>query len=123
VCDILTAVYCSRDVYILSWPSFSSARVYSAGVYSAASERTCANWSASLWNEGRDARTFALEWEIDFLKYAEHILHCCSRIYRFIRCVAGTTPADTQAGLRAERDTRPWGAVSMTHVDTFSLAD
>lgn len=39
------------------------------GVYSAASERTCANWTASLFNEKRDAHTMAIEWEIDFLKY------------------------------------------------------
>jgi alpha-galactosidase len=39
------------------------------GVYSAASERTCANFSASLFNEKRDAHTMAIEWEIDFLKY------------------------------------------------------
>ena len=34
------------------------------GVYSAASERTCANYSASLFNEKRDAHTMAIEWEI-----------------------------------------------------------
>jgi alpha-galactosidase len=38
------------------------------GVYSAASERTCGNWSASLFNEARDAATFA-SWGVDFLKY------------------------------------------------------
>lgn len=39
------------------------------GVYSAASQRTCANHSASMFNERRDADTFATSWEIDFLKY------------------------------------------------------
>ena len=39
------------------------------GVYSAASQRTCANWSASLFREEQDARTFALDWRIDYLKY------------------------------------------------------
>ena len=39
------------------------------GVYSAASERTCGNYSASLFNEKRDAHTLAIEWEIDYLKY------------------------------------------------------
>jgi hypothetical protein len=37
--------------------------------YSAASERTCGNLSASLFNEVRDANTMVLEWGIDFLKY------------------------------------------------------
>ena len=39
------------------------------GVYSAAGMRTCANYSASLFNEQQDAHTFAHEWEIDYLKY------------------------------------------------------
>ena len=34
------------------------------GIYSAASQRTCGNWSASEFNEVKDAQTFALEWEI-----------------------------------------------------------
>jgi len=39
------------------------------GVYSAASMRTCGNWSASLFNEENDAKTFANDWQIDMLKY------------------------------------------------------
>ena len=39
------------------------------GVYSAASMRTCGNWSASLFNEVNDANTFANDWQIDMLKY------------------------------------------------------
>lgn len=39
------------------------------GVYSAASQRTCANYSASQWLESLDAETFAHEWSIDWLKY------------------------------------------------------
>jgi hypothetical protein len=39
------------------------------GVYSAASMRTCANFSASLFNEVNDANTFAHDWKIDMLKY------------------------------------------------------
>jgi alpha-galactosidase len=39
------------------------------GVYSAASMRTCGNWSASLFNEVNDANTFANDWKIDMLKY------------------------------------------------------
>jgi alpha-galactosidase len=39
------------------------------GVYSAAGMRTCANLSASLYNEARDAATFANDWKIDYLKY------------------------------------------------------
>eukprot|EP00911_Craspedida_sp_UC1_P002655 UC1_evm2s1953 len=39
------------------------------GVYSAASVRTCGNWSASLWRETKDATTFANKWKIDYLKY------------------------------------------------------
>ena len=39
------------------------------GVYSAASERTCGNWSASLFNEEQDAKVFAHDWKIDMLKY------------------------------------------------------
>jgi hypothetical protein len=39
------------------------------GVYSAASQRTCGNFSASLFLETLDADTFANEWQIDFLKY------------------------------------------------------
>jgi hypothetical protein len=35
------------------------------GVYSAASERTCGNWSASLFSETNDANVFANEWKID----------------------------------------------------------
>ena len=46
------------------------------GVYSAASERTCANYSASLFNEQRDAHTMAIEWEIDFLKQVHS--HSCT---------------------------------------------
>ena len=39
------------------------------GVYSAASMRTCANFSASLFNEVNDANTFAHDWQVDMLKY------------------------------------------------------
>ena len=39
------------------------------GVYSAASQRTCGNFSASLFLEALDADTFANDWQIDFLKY------------------------------------------------------
>lgn len=39
------------------------------GVYSAASERTCANYSASLFRESQDVDVFANEWKIDYLKY------------------------------------------------------
>ena len=39
------------------------------GVYSAAGMRTCANFSASLFNEQQDAATLAHEWQIDYLKY------------------------------------------------------
>ena len=39
------------------------------GVYSAAGMRTCANFSASLFNEQLDADTFAHDWQIDYLKY------------------------------------------------------
>ncbi len=39
------------------------------GVYSAASQRTCANFSSSQWLENLDADTFANDWEIDWLKY------------------------------------------------------
>ena len=50
-----------------------SAKVHSEGclfgVYSAAGMRTCANLSASLYNEARDAATFANDWKIDYLKY------------------------------------------------------
>jgi len=50
-----------------------SAKVHSFGclfgVYSAASMRTCANFSASLFNEVNDANTFANDWKIDMLKY------------------------------------------------------
>ncbi len=38
------------------------------GVYSAASQRTCGNWSASQWREVADAHTFADDWQIDMLK-------------------------------------------------------
>ncbi len=38
------------------------------GVYSAASQRTCGNYSASEFLETLDADTFAIEWQIDFLK-------------------------------------------------------
>jgi hypothetical protein len=38
------------------------------GVYSAASQRTCGNYSASQFLEAQDADTFANEWGIDFLK-------------------------------------------------------
>ena len=34
------------------------------GIYSAASQRTCGNWSASEFNEVKDAQVFAHEWEI-----------------------------------------------------------
>jgi hypothetical protein len=50
-----------------------SAGVHAAGclfgVYSAAGMRTCANFSASLFNEKQDAATFAHDWQIDYLKY------------------------------------------------------
>ena len=39
------------------------------GVYSAASQRTCANFSASQWLEALDADTFARSWAVDWLKY------------------------------------------------------
>lgn len=39
------------------------------GVYSSASERTCGNFTASLFSEARDAKTFANDWKIDMLKY------------------------------------------------------
>ncbi len=39
------------------------------GVYSAASQRTCGNYSASLFLEAQDADTFANDWKIDWLKY------------------------------------------------------
>jgi alpha-galactosidase len=39
------------------------------GVYSAAGQRTCANYSASLFREVEDATTFAKDWQIDYLKY------------------------------------------------------
>jgi hypothetical protein len=39
------------------------------GVYSAASQRTCGNYSASQFLEQLDADTFANDWQIDFLKY------------------------------------------------------
>lgn len=39
------------------------------GVYSAASQRTCGNYSASMFLEAQDANTFANEWKIDWLKY------------------------------------------------------
>jgi len=39
------------------------------GVYSAAGMRTCANYSASLFNEVNDANTFAHDWQVDMLKY------------------------------------------------------
>jgi hypothetical protein len=39
------------------------------GVYSAAGQRTCANYSASLFREVDDANTFANDWKIDYLKY------------------------------------------------------
>ena len=39
------------------------------GVYSAASQRTCGNYSASMFLEALDADTFANDWQIDFLKY------------------------------------------------------
>ena len=39
------------------------------GVYSAASQRTCGNWSASMFREVADATTFAKDWQIDYLKY------------------------------------------------------
>jgi hypothetical protein len=39
------------------------------GVYSAGSQRTCGNYSASLWREAADADTFANDWQIDMLKY------------------------------------------------------
>jgi len=39
------------------------------GVYSAASQRTCGNFSASLFLEQLDADTFANDWQVDWLKY------------------------------------------------------
>ena len=39
------------------------------GVYSAASQRTCGNFSASQYLEPLDADTFANDWQIDWLKY------------------------------------------------------
>jgi hypothetical protein len=39
------------------------------GVYSAASQRTCGNYSASQFLEEQDADTFANDWKIDWLKY------------------------------------------------------
>jgi hypothetical protein len=39
------------------------------GVYSAASQRTCGNFSASQFLEALDADTFANDWQIDWLKY------------------------------------------------------
>jgi hypothetical protein len=39
------------------------------GVYSAAGQRTCGNYSASLFREVDDANTFANDWKIDYLKY------------------------------------------------------
>ena len=39
------------------------------GVYSAASQRTCGNYSASLFLEHQDATTLANNWTIDMLKY------------------------------------------------------
>lgn len=39
------------------------------GVYSSASQRTCGNFTASMFREREDAKVFADEWEIDFLKY------------------------------------------------------
>jgi hypothetical protein len=39
------------------------------GVYSAASQRTCGNFSASQFLEALDADTFANEWQVDWLKY------------------------------------------------------
>lgn len=39
------------------------------GVYSAASQRTCGNYSASQFLEEMDADTFANDWKIDWLKY------------------------------------------------------
>eukprot|EP00040_Diaphanoeca_grandis_P012930 m.65370 g.65370 ORF g.65370 m.65370 type:complete len:555 (+) comp23553_c0_seq1:167-1831(+) len=39
------------------------------GIYSAASQRTCGNYSASEFNEVKDADTFANSWKIDYLKY------------------------------------------------------
>jgi len=62
-----------------------SEKIHSAGclfgVYSAASQRTCANFSASLFNEVNDANTFANEWKIDMLKYDSCIYdsHIASR--------------------------------------------
>jgi len=38
------------------------------GVYSAASQRTCGNYSASQFLEFQDADTFANDWKIDWLK-------------------------------------------------------
>ena len=59
-----------------SWPSgmrSTSDFVHSLnlkfGVYSAASQRTCGNYSASQFLEEQDATTFASDWQIDYLKY------------------------------------------------------
>lgn len=58
-----------------AWPSgmaSTSAFVHSLGlkfgVYSAASQRTCGNFSASQFLEEQDAATFAHDWQIDWLK-------------------------------------------------------
>ena len=58
-----------------AWPSgmaSTSAFVHSLGlkfgVYSAASQRTCGNFSASQFLEELDADTFANDWQIDWLK-------------------------------------------------------
>ena len=58
-----------------AWPSgmaSTSAFVHGLGlkfgVYSAASQRTCGNFSASQFLEELDADTFANDWQIDWLK-------------------------------------------------------
>ena len=58
-----------------AWPSgmaSTSAFIHSLGlkfgVYSAASQRTCGNYSASMFLEEQDADTFANDWQIDWLK-------------------------------------------------------
>ena len=58
-----------------AWPSgmaSTSAYIHGLGlkfgVYSAASQRTCGNYSASMFLEEQDADTFANEWHIDWLK-------------------------------------------------------
>ena len=58
-----------------AWPSgmaSTSAFVHALGlkfgVYSAASQRTCGNFSASQFLEELDADTFANDWQIDWLK-------------------------------------------------------